>query len=69
VLAGGLKFIELYKGGAPVEWDALILGTIISAASAYLCITLFMKLLDRMGMFPFVVYRLLLGGVLLAIYL
>lgn len=68
-LAGGLKIIELVKGNMPVEWDALILGTVISAVSAYLCITLFLKLLERIGMFPFVVYRMLLGVILFAIYL
>jgi undecaprenyl-diphosphatase len=69
VLAGGLNTLELIKSDSAVEWSALLLGTLFSALSAYLCIHLFLKLLERIGMFPFVVYRLLLGAVLLAIYL
>jgi undecaprenyl-diphosphatase len=34
--------------------------------TAYLCIHFFLKLLERIGMLPFVIYRLLLGIVLLA---
>ncbi len=69
VLAGGLNTLELISSEGAVEWDALLLGTLFSALSAYLCIHLFLQLLERIGMFPFVVYRLLLGAVLLAIYL
>jgi undecaprenyl-diphosphatase len=69
LLAGGLNTLELARSEGAVEWNALLLGTLFSALSAYLCIHLFLKLLERIGMFPFVVYRLLLGAVLLAIYL
>jgi undecaprenyl-diphosphatase len=69
LLAGGLHTLELVKSESLVDWNALLFGTLISAISAYLCIHLFLKLLERIGMFPFVVYRLLLGAVLLAIYL
>jgi undecaprenyl-diphosphatase len=47
----------------------MLLGTAISAVSAYLCITLFLQALERIGMLPFVIYRLLLGAVLLGFYL
>jgi undecaprenyl-diphosphatase len=69
VLAGGLETRELIEQGAGVAWGALLLGTLFSALSAYLCIHYFLKLLDRVGMLPFVLYRLALGGVLLALYL
>lgn len=69
VLAGGLNTLELIKGIEPVDWTALILGVLFSAVSAYLCIFLFLKMLERIGMLPFVIYRLLLGAVLLWIYL
>ena len=69
LLAGGLHTLELVKSESLVDWNALLFGTAISALSAYLCIHFFLKLLERIGMFPFVVYRLLLGAVLLAIYL
>jgi len=51
-----------------VDWYALLLGTTVSAVSAFLCIHFFLRLIERMGMMPFVIYRLLLGGVLLWMY-
>jgi len=41
----------------------------LSGATAFLCIFAFLKLIDRMGLMPFVVYRLLLGGGLLVVSL
>jgi undecaprenyl-diphosphatase len=61
VLAGGLKTLDLIQSDIPTDWLALSSGAILSALSAYLCIKLFMNLLDRIGMWPFVIYRLLLG--------
>ena len=69
VLAGGLNTIELIQSAVPVEWSALALGVLFSAVSAYLCITLFLSMLERIGMLPFVIYRLLLGAVLFWLYL
>lgn len=68
VLAGGLNTVELVKSSVPVDWTALGLGVVISAVSAYLCIHLFLKALERIGMFPFVIYRLVLAGVLFLFY-
>lgn len=65
VLAGGLETVELIRTPGPVQWTALWLGAVVSALTAYACIHLFLKLLERIGMWPFVVYRLALGIVLL----
>jgi undecaprenyl-diphosphatase len=48
------------------SWLQLALGVVVSAISAYLCIKLFLQLLERIGFMPFVWYRLVLGVVLLA---
>jgi undecaprenyl-diphosphatase len=66
-LAGGAKSYDLL-GGHAVDWPAMALGAVISAASAYACIHAFLKLLDRVGMLPFILYRLGLGVALLFIY-
>ncbi|MCW8888594.1 MAG: undecaprenyl-diphosphate phosphatase [Gammaproteobacteria bacterium] len=68
ILAGGLNGIELAQQVTPVDWNSLIIGTVISAISAYLCIHFFLKLLERVGMLPFVIYRLFLAAILFAIY-
>lgn len=66
--AGSLKGVELYQAGAGAYWLQVGIGALIAGLSALACIHLFLKWLDRVGMKPFVIYRLLLGVVLLAIY-
>ncbi len=68
-LAGGLKTIELLQRSTATDWNALISGAILSAISAYLCIHYFLKLLDKIGMLPFVIYRLVLGAILIALFI
>jgi len=65
-LAGGLKVRDwLHTPGQAAGWDALLIGYAVSAVSAYACIHYFLKFLERTGMGPFVVYRVLLGLILL----
>jgi len=68
-LAGMVKGLELYKSAIPVQWDMISIGVCLSAVMAYLSIGWFLKLLDKIGMMPFVFYRLILGIFLFAIFL
>ncbi len=68
-LAGGLKTIELINSRVEIDWFAITSGVVISALSAFACISIFLKMLEKVGMLPFVIYRLLLGGFLLCWYL
>lgn len=63
--AGLLKTLELAEQGTGADWSAILLGTVFSFISALLCIHLFLVFLERIGMMPFVIYRLLLGLLLL----
>jgi undecaprenyl-diphosphatase len=65
VLASGLNTLELVQQPTVVDWQALIIAVCLSALSAFACITLFLKLISRVGMLPFVIYRLFLGFFLL----
>ena len=69
VLAGGVETLDYLKVASINDMNDLIIGALISAVSAYLCIHYFLMLLERIGMTPFVIYRLLLGIVLLSLYL
>lgn len=51
-----------------VAWTDLGMGFGISAAAAYGCISAFVALVNRTGMAPYVVYRLVLGVVLLGFF-
>ncbi len=65
VLAGLLEALEAWPSQTPVAWETMFAGAIISFACAYATIHFFLKLVERVGLFPFVVYRLVLGVVLL----
>lgn len=67
--AATLKLIDLITAEAAVDWLALGVGLAVSGISAYVCITLFLDVISRIGFLPFVVYRLLLGGILLLLVL
>jgi len=69
VLAGGVETLEYLEVASMNDIGDLITGALISALSAYLCIHYFLMLLERVGMTPFVIYRLILGVVLLSLYL
>ena len=63
--AGLLKTKDLIEQQIAVDWGMMALGVLVSAVTAYLTIVFFIRLLERIGMLPFVVYRLVLGVALL----
>jgi undecaprenyl-diphosphatase len=69
LMAGGLETLELIGSEGPVDWTPLWLGALISFAVAYATIHFFLAFIERVSMLPFVLYRLLLGAVILALVL
>lgn len=61
VLSGLGVTQDMMSAASPVDWTALSLGTAMAAVSAFVCIHYFLVVINRMGMTPFVIYRLLLG--------
>ena len=55
-----ISFIDIMDNGTELS-----IALIISFLVAYISIDMFLKLIDRIGFTPFVIYRLLLGGWLL----
>ena len=66
-LASLLMLFDLYQQPQMVNWYLLSLGFLVAMISAYLTIVFFVKLLDSIGLMPFVVYRLILGVALLTL--
>jgi undecaprenyl-diphosphatase len=62
--ASGLKVVELIQAADGVDWFSLLLGMAVSGISAWAGIHYFLQLVDKLGMLPFVIYRLLLGAML-----
>lgn len=65
-LAGGYEALGLIGNPEPVNWMALGTALVVAFVSAYLCIHYFLKMISKMGMLPFVIYRMILAGLLFA---
>ena len=63
-----LSAVDLPRMPGAVAWTDLGLGFAVSAAAAYGCISVFVALVNRTGMTPYVIYRLVLGTVLLSLF-
>lgn len=63
--AGGYGVLRMLLHDAPIDWFQFGLAIVLSALAGWLCITVFLALLQRVGLVPFVVYRLALGVALL----
>jgi len=69
VASGGYAFLELFTaepGSISLTLQDGLIVAGLSAVSGYASIAILMKLLERISFLPFVIYRLLLGAVLLA---
>lgn len=67
-LAGFVTGVDAWRGEETIDLTALAIGTIVAATSAYLCIHYFLQLLEKLGLMPFILYRLALGLVLLVLF-
>ena len=66
--AGTLAAYHLIKmGDTDVGLDAVLAG-VISCLVAFLVISLLMRWIEKIGFTPFIIYRLILGVLLLALY-
>jgi undecaprenyl-diphosphatase len=63
--AGAYGALRVAAGDASIDWAQFLLALLFSAIAGWVCIAAFLALLRRVGLLPFVVYRLLLGVVLL----
>jgi undecaprenyl-diphosphatase len=69
IIACALQSVELIQAGDATDWSAVLAGIVLSGISAFLCIHYFLAFIKRIGMQPFVIYRLVLGFVLILIFI
>lgn len=69
LMAGGYEIVYMIIKTPAADWGGFALIAVLSFASALLAIHLFLQLLDRFGMLPYVIYRLILGVVLLVLFI
>ena len=63
-LAAGYEGLKLLMSHNAVIWSDLWVAMIVSMLSAYVCMSLFLKLIEGIGFWPFVLYRIVLAFVL-----
>ena len=69
IMMGGLhEGLKIFDGSVRFDAGILLVGIAVSAVSALFVIHFFLKFISKMSMMPFVVYRLLLGAVLLVLF-
>lgn len=67
LLPGLLKTNELIANSEQVPWLSLLVGVMVSAIVAFFSMRWFIALVTRVGMRPFVIYRVLLAGLIFAV--
>ncbi len=68
LVAGSYESLKLLLSDVSVDLINFSITAVLSAISALLAIHVFMKFLDKIGMLPFVVYRVVLGVVLIFLF-
>ena len=67
-LAALLECWKMSQAAAPVDWQGVILGIVVAAASGFLCIHFLLRFIQRIGMWPFTIYRLMLALVIVYVF-
>jgi undecaprenyl-diphosphatase len=68
-LAGSYETLALIRGGESADILSFTTIFIVSWFAAWLTISLFLKFIEKTGMLPYVIYRLLLGSFLLYLFI
>ena len=69
IAAGGLlEGYELFSSEQAAQWGMLLYAIAVSALVSWVCIHYFLRLIDRVGFMPFIIYRVIMGLALFAIY-
>ena len=62
-----LMTADALKAASDVNWIELGVGVVVSFLSAYFCIDAFLRFVEKIGMMPFVIYRVVLGALLFVV--
>lgn len=64
-MAGGYELLKLLTGEAEVDWGMMAVGMMVAGITGYACIHLLLKVIERIGLLPFALYRFLIAGLIL----
>lgn len=66
-LASAVKLLDVASSDVIVDWSGFLVGGVTSFITAITAIHFFMKWLNKVGMWPYVLYRIALAGVIYAV--
>ena len=67
--AGGYEALKLTRAAGGVDATHFLVALLLSALSALLAIHCFLKIVEKIGLLPFVIYRIALGVILLLFFI
>lgn len=67
VMAASWKGYQLVSSAEPVLWGTMLVAALISAATAFAAIAAFLRLIRRVGMSAFAVYRVALAALIVVV--
>ena len=62
--AGGFEGLKLVMSPNAVDWVPMLVGAVFAALSGIACIHLLIRFIERIGLLPFTIYRLLIAAVI-----
>ncbi len=63
-LAGAWEFWKLLSSAEAIDWLPMAVGIVVSALTGYACIHYLLRVITRIGLMPFALYRLLIAGII-----
>lgn len=68
-MAGGYELLQLLgEPDGSVDWSMMSLGLVVSAITGYLCIHWLLKIIGRIGLAPFAIYRFALAALIVVLF-
>lgn len=65
---GLLKGLEMYQSNTSEQWGTVLYALTVSAFVSFACIHYFLRLIERIGFMPFIIYRIVLGLTLIVLH-
>jgi undecaprenyl-diphosphatase len=66
--AGAYEGLKLATGAAPVDWLPMGVGLVFSALAGIACVHFMIRFIERIGLLPFTIYRLVVALVIVLVF-
>jgi len=62
--AGAYEGLKLLTSPTPIDWTPILVGVVFAAVSGIACIHFLIRFIERIGLLPFTLYRLLIAAII-----